>query len=145
MLDSREMLRRRQLSVLSDLLAGNVPSGFDEHTTLSAGAQLRVKRRIGVSRAAPWLAEMPNWEHEFDQYARLHTPRCCAACDAKEFRVHSSGIPHLRDWVLDREVVEGLRRIALVRRGGRRELQIGLGKKLRYFALRPEKPLDSEK
>lgn len=138
MLDNREMLRRRQFSVLSDLLAGNAPSGFDEYTALTAGAQLRIKRRFDTAKAVPWLAEMPNWEHEFEQYARMHTMRCCVLCDAKEFRQYTYQLPSLRDWMMDREVTEGLRRIALVRRGGRRELQIAWGKKLRYFALRPE-------
>lgn len=139
MLDNREMLRRRQLSVLSDLLAGNAPSGFDEYTALTAGAQLRTKRRVDMATAAPWLAETPNWEYEFEQYALLHSMRCCVLCDAKEFRGYAYELPRLRDWIMDREVAEGLRRIALVRRGGRRELQIAFGKKLRYFALRPER------
>lgn len=139
MLDNREMLRRRQLSVLSDLLAGRAPSGFDEYTALTAGAQLRGKRRLDMTKSVPWLAEIPNWEHEFEQYARFHTMRCCVLCDAKEFRRYSYELPHLRDWVMDREVAEGLRRIALVRRGGRREIQIAFGKKSRYFALRPER------
>ncbi len=139
MLDNRETLRRRQLSVLSDLLAGNAPSGFDEYTALTAGAQLRTKRRFDMAKAVPWLAETPNWEYEFEQYALLHSMRCCVLCDAKEFRGYAYELPRLRDWVMDREVAEGLRRIALVRRGGRRELQIAFGKKLRYFALRPER------
>ncbi|TDZ90118.1 hypothetical protein [Mycobacteroides salmoniphilum] len=139
MLDNREMLRRRQLSVLSDLLAGNAPSGFDEYTALTAGAQLRTKRRVDMATAVPWLAETPNWEYEFEQYALLHSMRCCVLCDAKEFRGYAYELPRLRDWIMDREVAEGLRRIALVRRGGRRELQIAFGKKLRYFALRPER------
>ncbi|MBB4854361.1 hypothetical protein HNP40_001748 [Mycobacteroides chelonae] len=139
MLDNRETLRRRQLSVLSDLLAGNAPSGFDEYTALTAGEQLRVKRRYDVAKAVPWLGEMPNWEYEFEQYARLHSMQCCVLCDAKEFREYTYELPRLRDWVLDREVAEGLRRIALVRRGGRRELQIAFGKKSRYVALRPER------
>lgn len=139
MLDNREVLRRRQLSVLSDLLAGNAPSGFDEYTALAAGAQLRVKRRFDMAKAVPWLRETPNWEYEFEQYALLHSMRCCVQCDTKEFREYAYELPRLRDWMMDREVAEGLRRIALVRRGGRHELQIAFGKKLRYFALRPER------
>ncbi|MUM17290.1 hypothetical protein FZI91_19530 [Mycobacterium sp. CBMA271] len=139
MLDNREVLRRRQFSVLSDLLAGNAPSGFDEHTALAAGAQLRVKRRFDTAKAVPWLAEMPDWEHEFELYTRMHSMQCCVLCDAKDFRQYTYELPHLRDWMMDREVTEGLRHFALVRRGGRREIQIAFGKKLRYFALRPER------
>lgn len=139
MLDNREMLRRRQYSVLSDLLGGNVPSGFEPYTALTTGQRLRVKRRADVERAVPWLAEMPGWEDEFDSYARLHSLQCCPACDAREFRGYIYELPHLRDWVMDREVAQGLRKVAVVRRRGRRELQIGLGNKLRYFALRPQK------
>lgn len=140
MLDNREMLRHRQLSVLSDLLAGKVPHGFDDHTSFNVGERLRAKRLSAAADEASWLTELPGWEQEFERFAQLHTLQCCAKCDVKEFREYAYEIPHLRDWVMDREVAEGLRRVAWVHRDGRREVQISFGDKLRRMALRRSRP-----
>lgn len=140
MSDARARLAARQADVLDALLAGQVPTGFDPRTTRAAGALLRNKRRYEAVRARPELRSLPDWRNRFDAWARQNPRQGCACSDAHAFvaSVDDDGLPEpLRSWWRTQQVYDGLRRLALVRRHGRRELLMGWGERVLHLAVRP--------
>ncbi len=82
---ARERLRARQSEVLTEVVAGRVPAGFDERTTTVTGLVLRSKRRRAAVHVAPFLAAVPSLAERFDEFALAHPPAGCAHDDADAF------------------------------------------------------------
>jgi hypothetical protein len=125
-------LRRRQSEVLADVVAGRVPEGFDERTTAVTGWVLRAKRRRAAVRVAPFLAAVPDLAERFDEFALAHPVRGCAHDDADAFAAWAQArglleqAPARQGWRA-RQVELGRRRFAVVGRGRRRRLVVGVG------------------
>lgn len=137
----RARLAARQAQVLDALLAGDVPAGFDPRTTRAAGALLRDKRRYEAVRARPELRCLPDLRNRFDAWARRNPRHGCACEDAGAFVASMAervSLPEpLRGWWRVQQVYDGRRRLALVRRHGRRELVVGCGDRVLHLAVRP--------
>ncbi|MBS4100787.1 hypothetical protein [Tsukamurella paurometabola] len=123
--EARERLRQRQAAVLTDLLAGRVPAGFDADGTALTGRVLAVKRAGSAARALPALRTLPGWPAGFVAYAAAHPKADCSAHDARAYiawlRAH--GTDAERAWVAVEAVRSGARRWALAR--GRPVVRVG--------------------
>lgn len=124
---ARTRLAARQHAVLTDLLAGRVPPGFEPRTTAAAAAQLLGKRRHEALGVAPELAELPGFGARFAAFARTGPRVGCAHDDVAAFLAASGGDPEVGWWRAEQEVVAGRRRAARVRSGGRWVLVLGVG------------------
>ncbi len=128
----RERLRRRQSEVLADVVAGRVPDGFDERTTRVTGVVLRSKRRRVAVGALSFLAAVPDLPARFDEYALAHPRAGCAHDDADAFATWADARGLLQERAArqgwhERQVEIGRRRFAVVGRGLRRRLVVGVG------------------
>ncbi len=122
--DARDRLRHRQSEVLAAVMAGDVPTGFDEASTRVTGIVLRAKRRRAALRALPWLAEVADVADHFDRFACEHPPAGCGHDDGDAFAGWAEGRGLLDRVALSawrvRQVDLGVRRTALLRRPGTR-------------------------
>ena len=129
---ARDRLRDRQSAVLAEVLAGRVPDSFDGRTTRVTGLVLRSKRRRAALGVLPFLAAVPDLAERFDEYALEHPVAGCAHDDGDAFAgwAQERGLLRERaalDGWREREVELGRRRFAVVGRGRRRRLVVGIG------------------
>ncbi|MCS3780698.1 hypothetical protein [Tsukamurella ocularis] len=121
----RDRLRHRQAVVLTDLLAGRVPAGFDVGGAALTARVLAVKRAGSAARALPALTSLPGWPGGFVGYAAAHPKVDCSAHDARAYvgwlRAH--GTEAERAWVAVESVRSGARRWAVAR--GRPVVRVG--------------------
>ncbi|BDH56266.1 hypothetical protein [Tsukamurella sp. PLM1] len=123
--EARQRLRHRQAAVLTDLLAGRVPPGFDPDGAQLTGRVLAVKRAGSAARALPVLRTLPGWPGGFVDYAAAHPKADCSAHDARAYlswlRVHGTAAE--RAWVAVESVRSGARRWAVAH--GRPVVRVG--------------------
>ena len=137
--EARGRLGKRQGEVLTLLLAGEVPPGFDEVTTRSAADQLVDKRRLEALSACPELADLGGFTATFSDWARSAPRAGCAHDDVSAFLTATGHRREVRWWRAEHEVLAGSRSIAWIRRRGRRELLIGFGATVWRLAWQPER------
>lgn len=129
---ARERLRHRQSQVLAEVMAGQVPDGFDERTTRVTGLVLRSRRRRTAVGVLPFLAAVPDLPERFDEYALENPPAGCAHDDADAFAGWAQARALLQErsarqgW-RERQVELGRRRLAVVGRGRRRRMVVRIG------------------
>jgi len=121
--DLRSGLRARQHDVLTDLLAGRTPAGFDPGGTALTTRVLHHKRSSAALRVAPELAELPNWRRRFHAFAADHPQAGCAHDDVMAFAATVDD----PDWRRLHEVYDGSRWATWLTIGGRRTLVVGVG------------------
>ncbi|CAM3316901.1 hypothetical protein [Tsukamurella hominis] len=123
--EARDRLRHRQAAVLTDLLAGRVPAGFDAGGAALTARVLAVKRAGSAARALPALKTLPGWPRGFVGYAAAHPKADCSAHDARAYvawlRTH--GTEPERAWVAVESVRSGARRWSVAR--GRPVVRVG--------------------
>jgi len=121
--DLRAGLRARQHDVLTDLLAGRTPDGFDAGGTALTTRVLHHKRSSAALQVAPELAELPDWRRRFHEFAADHPLAGCAHDDVRAFAATVDD----PEWRRLHEVYDGSRRATLLTIGGRRTLVVGVG------------------
>lgn len=123
--EARDRLRHRQAAVLTDLLAGRVPSGFAPAGAELTGRVLAVKRAGSAARAFPALRALPGWPGGFVAYATAHPKADCSAHDARAYIgwLRDHGTAAERAWVAVEAVRSGARRWAVAH--GRPVVRVG--------------------
>lgn len=146
--DARAALAARQHEVVSELVAGRVPQGFDATGSTLTSDILIGKRASAALRAAPHLGALPHWRRWFAGYGREVTVRGCAHDDVAAFTrwLGSRGDVDrgARDWLSVEQVYSGARRYAWVRYRGRRELVFGIGSRTWHLAVAEHREGDRE-
>jgi hypothetical protein len=135
---ARARLGARQHEVLTMLLAGEVPVGFDEVTARSAAAQLVDKRRLEALTVCPELATLSDFDSLFTAWARSAPRVRCAHHDVSAFLAATQHRRQVRWWRAEQQVLANKRSMAWIRRRGRRELMVGVGSALWRLAWQPE-------
>ncbi|NRQ49821.1 hypothetical protein [Aeromicrobium stalagmiti] len=131
---TRDDLQRRQQSVLRDLLAGDVPPGFDPRSAAMTIGVLRTKRRSEAIGAVPALRDVPDLARRFDTWAAENPRRGCSHDDVLDFLVADAG-PLPEPLASVRAVERVYRRhtsYALDRRPGHRRWVVALGSRVRH-------------
>ncbi|ORM35844.1 hypothetical protein [Williamsia sp. 1135] len=145
--DARALLAARQHAVVTDLLAGRVPAGFDPVGSALTSDILIGKRASAALRAGPQLGALPQWRRRFAEYGREVAVNGCAHDDVAAFtrwlgtRSDLDGVT--RDWLRVERVYIGARRTAWVRYRGRRVLIIGIGSNTWHLAV--SRPREDER
>lgn len=88
---SRHELELRQQHVLTSLLRGQVPDGFDPRSAAMTTRVLRTKRRSEAIAAVPALRDVDDLVARFDAWAAQHDPRGCAHDDVVDFLAEDAG------------------------------------------------------
>lgn len=128
----RGNLADRQHEVLSSLLAGRVPAGFEPRTATATARILGTKRWRGVLAADPELVEIPQARSLFERYAAVHPQPECSHHDGEAFvrwATLNASLPArlaAAQHFAVQQVFAGRRRVATTRRHGRRVLFVGL-------------------
>lgn len=103
---NRQGLAARQHQVLSDLLTGTHPAGFDARAVAATAGVLHRKRWRRVRTALPRLTRLPEAAATFQVFARQHSASGCGHSDARAF---------LTWWATDSAPARAeLRRLAVV-------------------------------
>lgn len=146
--DARAALSARQHAVVTDLLAGRVPTGFDPVGSALTSDILIGKRASAALRAGPQLGALPQWRRRFAEYGREVAVSGCAHDDVAQFTRWLGGRPDLdpvaRGWLDVEQVYSGARRSAWVRYRGRREWVIGIGSRTWHLAVSQVREGDEE-
>lgn len=144
----RAMLAARQREVVSDLLGGLVPGGFDPVGAALTSEILVGKRASAALRAGPQLSALPQWRTRFADYSREITVRGCAHDDVAAFTTWLGSRADLhsgaRDWLSVERVYSRARRCVWVRYRGRRELVLGIGSRTWHLAAKGRREGDKE-
>lgn len=125
----RTHLGERHYEVLTALLSGVVPAGFEPRTTAVTGLVLRRKRWRAAVGVLPVLPGEPGAVDRFDAYARARRKTGCTHEDVAAFLDWAladgwtAAQQLLRYWQVD----QGRRAVARVRLSGRTLLVIGIG------------------
>jgi hypothetical protein len=88
---SRHELRQRQELVLSALLRGEAPAGFDPRSAGLTVRVLRTKRRSDALEAVPALGDVAHLAERFDAWAAAHPRRGCVHDDVVDFVTDDTG------------------------------------------------------
>lgn len=145
--DARAALAARQHAVVTELLAGRVPDGFDPVGSAVTSDILIGKRASAALRAAPQLGALPQWRRWFAEYGREVAVSGCAHDDVAAFTrwlgTRSDVDRVTRDWVRVEKVYAGAARSAWVRCRGRRVWIIGIGSTTWHLAV--SRPREDER
>jgi hypothetical protein len=137
--DARVALAARQHMVVTDLLAGRVPAGFDPKGSALTSDILIGKRASAALRAGPQLGALPHWRRRFADYGREVAVGGCAHDDVAAFTRWLGKRTDLdrvaRDWLGVEQVYSGARRSVWVRYRGRREWVVGIGSSTWHVAV----------
>ncbi|NNG37188.1 hypothetical protein [Nakamurella aerolata] len=136
--DQRAQLRDREHAVLTDLLAGRIPAGFDPAGSAMTTTVLIAKRWAAVRSLAPELVHLADARQRFGRYA-VHRQTDCAHTDLTSFVdwLAADADRSATQWLRLHAVHDGRRRYALAMVNGRRVLAVGIGGTVWHLALVP--------